>query len=390
MNLPQQSATAAADSRPIAAPRKIIGIISFMNSGGAQEALLRLARQLRARGHDMEVWFLYEVSPVHRDVAGTRVIVAKPRLSLREYLRCFVTLVKAIRAARPDAVIGFLPLGNVFGLTAAALADIPARIASQRSPGTTYGKVMRLLDRIAGSIGIYSSIVCVSGVVAGSFASYGQAYRRRLRVVHNGIEWQGSSKTAVEARAALGLPQGDFIVAALGRLSYQKNYGLLLDAVAAAPGVTLAIGGGGELANELESQARRLGIEDRVHFLGVLSRDAARDLLRAADAFAQSSLFEGQSNAVLEAMHAGLPVLLADIPEQRETIEDEHTRVLAGILAPLADVEAWAGALGALRDSPAVRHELGAAAAAMVARRFSLDRMIGGFEAAIAGAEPRR
>ncbi len=390
MNLPQQGTIAAVAARPPEARRKIVGIISFMNSGGAQEALLRLARQLRARGHEMEVWFLYEVSPVHRDTPGTRVIVPKPRLSLREYISCFVTLVKAIRSARPDAVIGFLPLGNVFGLTAAVLAGIPSRIASQRSPGTTYGRVMRLLDRVAGSIGIYSSIVCVSGVVANSFASYGRSYRRRLRVVHNGIEWQGSPKTKREARAALGLPEGDFVVAALGRLSYQKNYGLLLDAIAAAPGVTLAIGGGGELADELGSHARRLGIEARVRFLGVLTREGSRDLLRAADAFAQSSLFEGQSNAVLEAMHAGLPVLLADIPEQRETIEDERTGALAGMLAPLADVKAWADALNTLRDSAAVREQLGGAAQTLVQRRFSLERMIGGFEAAIAGTEPLR
>lgn len=370
--------------------RRIVGIISFMNSGGAQEALLRLARQLRSRGHEMEVWFLYEVSPVHRGVAGTRVFVRRSRLSLREYLTCFVAVVRALRADRPDAVIGFLPLGNVFGLTAAALAGVSARVASQRSPGTTYSKVMRLLDRIAGSVGIYSSIVCVSAAVARSFSSHGKAYRRRLRVVHNGIEWQPSPRTPAEARAALGLPAGAFLVAALGRLSHQKNYGLLLDALARAPGVTLAIGGGGELEEELEEQVRRLGIQDRVHFLGVLTRDGARDLLRAADAFVQSSLFEGQSNAVLEAMHAGLPVLLADIPEQRETIQDEQTGALAGILVPLGDVAAWSAALISLRDRAALRDQLGAAARAMVADRFSLNRMIGGFETAIADAERRR
>ncbi len=122
-------------------PRKIIGVISFMNAAGAQEALMRLARQMRARGHDMEVWFLYQQDAIHADEPFIRVFETRASLTPVQYLSVFIRLWRALRAAKPEAVLGFLPLGNVFGLTAAALAGVPVRIASQRAPGWTFGRV---------------------------------------------------------------------------------------------------------------------------------------------------------------------------------------------------------------------------------------------------------
>lgn len=367
-------------------PTKVVGIISFMNAAGAQEALLRLAKQMRARGHDMEVWFLYEEDTIHRNEPKIKVFFHKTSLSPIEYLKCFWQLVGALRAAKPDAVVGFLPLGNVFGMFAGALAGVPHRVASQRAPGNTFGSVMRKLDRILGSCGVYGPIVCVSNAVKDSFARYPSRYRKRLQVVHNGIEWVPSTLSREEARKALGLPQDRFIAGAIGRMKTQKNYPFLLQVVAATPGVTVAIAGDGALRPELDALAASLGITDRVIFLGALDREQIRHLLKASDIFIQASLYEGQSNAVLEAMHQGLPILVSDIPEQRETVVDDDGKE-AALLAPLGDVKAWAAQFGKLRDDEALRRRLAAEAQEMVARRFSLKRMIDGFETVLTRAE---
>jgi len=142
-----------------ARPLRIVGVTSFMNAAGAQEALLRIARQLRRRGHHMSVWFLYEEAPVFRGEPDTYTFVERPRLSPIEYLKVFFALRDRIRRERPDVVVGFLPLGQVFGAIAAASAGVKARIASQRTPGFTYGRVMRHLDRICGTTGLYRRIV---------------------------------------------------------------------------------------------------------------------------------------------------------------------------------------------------------------------------------------
>jgi len=359
---------------------KIIGIVSFMNTAGAQEALLRLARQLRVRGYDAEVWFLYEEVPVYHGEPFTRTFLRKTKPSLWEYALIFFRLIRALRQEKPDAVIGFLPLGNVLGMTAALLAGVQVRIASQRAPSTTFGSVMRVLDRILGSIGVYTSVVCVSDAVRHSFDGYGKRYRKLLSVVHNGIEWSESELDKGSARQRLQLPHAEFIYVALGRMKSQKNYSFLLDAFSDTERGFLVIAGDGELRKSLETQAEKLKLLDRLIFLGNISREETRHLLRASDAFVQASTYEGQSNAVLEAMHEGLPILVNDIPEQRETIVDHDTGEKAGLLATVNDKATWVTSLQRLSDDADLRRHLSASAQQMVARRFTLDRMIDGFE----------
>ena len=369
---------------------KVIGIVSFMNTAGAQEALLRLARQLRIRGYDAEVWFLYEEVPVYHGEPFTRTFLRKAKPNLLDYVSIFFRVIRALRQEKPDAVVGFLPLGNVLGLTAALLAGVDIRIASQRAPGPTFGRVMRSLDRILGSIGVYTAVVCVSDAVRRSFGTYGERYRKRLSVVHNGIEWRGSDLTKSEARKTLGLPADEFIYVALGRMKRQKNYPFLLDAFAGTTSGSLVVAGDGELRPSLEKQAETLQLSNRLVLLGNISRDETRHLLRAADAFVQASLYEGQSNAVLEAMHEGLPILVNDIPEQRETIVDDDIGQSGGLLATVDDKANWIDLLQRLRDDADLRRTLSASAQQIVARRFTLDRMIDGFEQKLVSPTARR
>jgi glycosyltransferase involved in cell wall biosynthesis len=368
--------------------KKIVGVISFMNPAGAQEAIMRLMHQLRLRGHETEVWFLYAKSHCFSGHPGVRVLLSKPRLSLVDTVRMFFRLVAMLRQRRPDVVVGFLPLATILGLTAAALAGVPLRIASQRSPGPTFGRLMRWLDRICGSHGIYSRIVCVSESVRQSFAHYPPAYAERMGVVNNGIAWKPSLLEKTQARDSFGIAQDFPLIVATGRFVPQKNYDLMIRAMATTPRLRLAIAGDGPLHAAAESLARDLCAEDRIHFLGALSHDRVNDLLRAGDGFVQTSLFEGQSNSTLEAMHEGLPIICSDIPMQRETVCEENGEPTA-LLVPLDDFEGWRSALLHLRDEPAAAAELGARARALVSRRFTLQRMIDGFENVILEKETR-
>jgi glycosyltransferase involved in cell wall biosynthesis len=360
--------------------RTIVGLVSFMAAAGPQGAMFRLMRQLRLRGHNAEIWFLYERSPCYRGQEGVRVILPKARLSLLDIPRLFFRLVRMLRAERPDAVVGFLPLANILGLAAAAACGVRLRIASQRLPASTFGRLMRPLDRLLGVRGIYSRIVCVSESVKESFARYPLSYRERLSVVHNGIEWLPSTLDKPEARAGLGLPPQWPLLVATGDLVQQKNYDLMVRVVATTPRVRLAIAGDGSLRAAIEQLARDLGAEERIHFLGRLEHGQVMDLLRAADGFIQTSFYEGQSNSTLEAMHEGLAIICSDIPMQRETVCDENGKPTA-ILVPLSDFEGWRAAVLQLRDRSAVALE-GGRAKALVLRRFGLARMIDGFEEA--------
>jgi glycosyltransferase involved in cell wall biosynthesis len=83
-------------------------------------------------------------------------------------------------------------------------------------------------------------------------------------------------------------------------------------------------------------------------------------------------------------MHQGLPIIVSDIPEQRETVADEDTGEVGALLPPLGEVEAWTKALDSLAADPGLRTRLSATAQAIVIRKFTLTRMIDGFEAVLA------
>jgi glycosyltransferase involved in cell wall biosynthesis len=369
--------------------KKIIGVISFMNPAGAQEALMRLMTQLRRRGHETEIWFLYAKSSCFRGQPGVRVVLDKPRLSPLDVARIFFRLLALMRRTKPDVVVGFLPLATVLGLVAAMVAGVKARIASQRSPGPTFGGLLRRLDRVAGSRGVYSRIVCVSDSVRESFAAHPPAYREKLMVVNNGIAWIPSTLDKAAARAGFSIPDDFPLLVATGRFVPQKNYDLMVRALATTPRLRLAIAGDGPLHGDCRALARDLGADDRIHFLGALPHDRVSDLLRAADGFVQTSLFEGQSNSTLEAMHEGLAIVCSDIPMQRETVCEENGAAAARLVA-LEDFEGWREAMIALRDDPAAAAGMGARARALVQRRFTLDRMIDGFENVILETESQR
>jgi glycosyltransferase involved in cell wall biosynthesis len=298
----------------------------------------------------------------------------------------FLRLLRLMRRVKPEVVVGFLPLATVLGLVAAMLAGVKMRIASQRSPGPTFGGLLRRLDRVAGSRGVYSRIVCVSEAVRQSFGGYPASYRGKLSVVNNGIAWVPSGMEKAAARTSFAIPADYPLVVATGRFVPQKNYDLMVRVMATTPRLRLAIAGDGPLCAGCKTLARDLGAEDRIHFLGALPHDRVIDLLRAADGFVQTSLFEGQSNSILEAMHEGLPIICSDIPMQRETLCEENGEP-AAILAPLENFESWRAAFLRLRDDGRFTAELGIRARALVSRRFTLNRMIDGFETIILGEE---
>jgi glycosyltransferase involved in cell wall biosynthesis len=168
------------------------------------------------------------------------------------------------------------------------------------------------------------------------------------------------------------------VILNIGRLAEQKNQGLLLRALAAMSAGHLVLAGDGEDRGDLEAAAVRLGIADRVSFLGEVKRADIPDLLRAADIFAMPTRFEGQSNALLEAMHAGLAIVSSDIPAQVETLGGPGPEA-AGELLPLDGDEAWIAALEALVSDAGRRAAL-AERARVRAQLFTAGRMADGFE----------
>jgi colanic acid/amylovoran biosynthesis glycosyltransferase len=118
-----------------------------------------------------------------------------------------------------------------------------------------------------------------------------------------------------------------------------------------------------------------LGLEGRVHLHGRLSPEEVRDKLQQADAFLLSSLSEGISNAALEAMACGLPVVTTDCGGMREAIRTN----VEGIIVPVRESKEMSQALATLWDDTELRTRMGQAARKRVLQEFTLSQQVNNF-----------
>jgi glycosyltransferase involved in cell wall biosynthesis len=207
----------------------------------------------------------------------------------------------------------------------------------------------------------------------------------RVATVYDGILLDDAAPHGREARTALGLPVDAPVVGAVARLSAQKRLDRLIVAVSRLPGVHLALAGEGELDRELRALAVRLGLEDRVHFLGFRT-DIAR-VLSALDVFAITSDREGMANAMLEAMAAGVPVVSTPVSGADEALFTDGEGRSPGLIVE-ADPSGLAEAMKSILDVPAVRLAMGEEGRRRVRQSFSYEGMLDAWEAVLGGDAP--
>jgi glycosyltransferase involved in cell wall biosynthesis len=164
-----------------------------------------------------------------------------------------------------------------------------------------------------------------------------------------------------ELRAELELVGA--VLAFAGRLGPQKALGVALEAVAAVPGVTLAIAGDGPDRPQLERHARELGLDGRARFLGAVSREGVLRLFRAADASVVSSAWENLPHTVVEALAVGSPVIATAVGGVPEVVRDGEN----GLLVPPGDPDALAEAIRRFFADDDLRRRLAEAAPGSVA-----------------------
>lgn len=218
---------------------------------------------------------------------------------------------------------------------------------------------------------------CVSDAMAGTVARYG-ADPDKVLVERPAVPVADLAPLAERRRDH----DGPLRVLSIGRLQWVKGFDDALRAmarlVASGRPVEYRIVGEGPDREKLTFLIDELGLGGSVTLVGVQSQAEVRDQLVWADAMVLSSLSEGISNAVLEAMAAGLPVVSTDCGGMVEVIDSGTD----GFVVPVGDVAAMADQLGRLADDPALRASIGRAAAARAVASFDLERQVRGFVAA--------
>lgn len=192
----------------------------------------------------------------------------------------------------------------------------------------------------------------------------------------------GDSARAL-ARAGLDISPSAHVVTTVGRLTAIKQTALFLDvaAIVAAQDreAVFVVAGDGELRGDLEQQARALGIDRRVRFLG-WRRDLAA-IYGASDVFLLTSRNEGTPVALIESLASGVPGVSTDVGGVRDVLESDAV----GLLAADGEPAALAGHVISLLADPDRRRRMGVAGRALVVARYDLDRLVADIEALYRG-----
>lgn len=354
--------------------RVVMTIIEFAPIlGGAQRQLASLAPLLAARGVEAHVITRAVPGvPAHEHVAGAEVhrLAAPGAKATASPIWTGLALAR-IHALRPDVVHAFsLFSPTTVAVLAERLLGVPSAVKVLR--GGEAGDVRRLLRKrfarpraraIVRSVGRF---VAISDEIDGELASMGVPAERTLRIP-NGVDPSRFAPVDAAVRSArrerLALGAGP-VVLHCGRWVPEKRVDLLLDVWPRVrsrhPDAELVLLGAGPCEAELRAKAG-----EGVHFIGQV--DDVAPYLEAADVFALPSTVEGLSNAMLEAMAAGLAVVATAVGGALDVIEDGRS----GRLVRVDDAEGLTRALLEVCE-PARGATLGRAARDAVVRHHSL------------------
>lgn len=264
---------------------------------------------------------------------------------------------------------------NLYGRLAGIVAGVPVIIPSFHnlylSPDRPKFHRM-LINRL---LAVWSDrLVAVSRAVAEDIQRFDRVSPEKIRIIHNGVDIERFrvSINKKDARRMFGLPEEGRIVGSLGRLTQQKGYEYLIEAVSDIREVVVVIAGDGPQKAELQRKCESLGVECR--FLGAIPPEEVPCFLRALDIFCSPSLWEGLPSALIEALASGLPVVVSDIPPHREIAGD------AGVYVSPADSTGLGRAIKGLIDDTS-RHKRFIRAAMERAELFSIYKTIREYEA---------
>lgn len=347
---------------------KVFHLITGLTIGGAEKMLLLTLPKLA------EQQMVCSIIPRQKigeelEALGTAVHY----LNLRSLfdIRAPYKLWRLLRRERPDILVTYLLHADIMGRIIGRLASVPVIVSSLRCAHKDKPWLVKLSRW---TVPLAHHFVAVSSSVQRWAEQQLRVPADKITVIHNGlvVPTLPTNVMKQQLKQRLQLPADHDIVTYVGRLDPQKGLEYLLTALALLPEtihqqLTVLLVGDGPSRASLQQQANNVGLGSLVHFLG-FRRDVT-DLLAVTDIFVSPTMFEGISNAIMEAMSLAKPVITTDIPENRELIDSNQN----GILVQVCNSTALAQHIESLLQHPIERDRLGQNARATMLRQFSLE-----------------
>jgi glycosyltransferase involved in cell wall biosynthesis len=362
---------------------RVLMVINSLGGGGAEHSLAELLPSFREAGIEPLVACLKRrkegvEEEVHRAVVPVSYLPGNNLLTWAAQLR------KLAVSKRATLIHTSIFEADIVGRLAAIGTEIPVLTSLVN---TSYVDV-RLSDPNVRRFGLWA-VRMADGWTARHLTTHFHAISHtvkeasvealgispdRITVIERGRNTERLGRLSAtrrnRARKQLGLSEDDEVVVSVGRQEFQKGQKFLLQAmaelVARRPRIRLLIAGRhGNASTELSAEHRRLGLGNKVRFLGY--REDVPEILASADLFVFPSLYEGAGGALIEAMGLGLPVVASDIPSTREMTGD------SACLVPAGSATALARGIGTLLDNPETARALGGRGLENFSSRFTLE-----------------
>lgn len=348
-------------------------IIPTLDQSGAEKQFCLLAEGLSNAGIDVEVVALTRGGPLEErlNAAGIPVQILNKRFRFDLLVIRRLRIIFAER--KPDIVLSYLFAGNSYArLALLGTKKRPRVIISERCVDTWKSRWQLMVDQFLQSR--TDLLIANSASVAEFYKSKGFP-NEKIRVVPNGVNpppMPTFSKDELCQQAEI--PIGSRLIAYSGRLAPQKRLKDLLWAIQmlrlSHPDTYLLVIGEGPLKDELKEYARATEAATHTRFLG--HRDDAGSLLHLVDAFWLGSEFEGMSNSLMEAMACGKPVVVSDIPPNRELVE--HGK--SGWVANLGDSAGFTQYTIKMLEDPQLAQQIGEEGRQRMTDNFAVESLI--------------
>lgn len=346
-------------------------------AGGAEKHLEMLISNLDYSCFRVDVVQLGEGDLGNKDTIGGARIYHLPlgRLLSPSGIKRAFEIYRIMRAGAYDCVISIFESSDLISVAFARIAGVRALISNRRDTGFKNSPRLKAIYRRINSC--FDVIIAVSDAVRESLMKQGVA-NTRIHVIWNAVdEMRFRDLDAARVRAERSIPGDATVLGLIANLKPVKDHATAIEAVAAlhhrGKPVHLLLAGDGPLRSELETLVSNRGLNSFVHFLGM--REDVVSVLAAMDIFVLSSLTEGMSNAMLEAMAAGKPIVASAVGGNLEVVQQG----IQGFLVPPKDVTAFTDALDKLVDSKTLRERMGDAARQRVREKFSVSAMVNSY-----------
>lgn len=357
-----------------------ISVVHFCNErvrGGAEEHMLTLLRGLNRHLFRLHLVCTPELARLMKHDLPSDVEVFQLRLDKPWQMWSAMQLAEILRRRRVEILHSHLFYASLFSSPVAWMCSVPVVVETPhvREVWRQGLKSRYTIDRLVGHC--VTHYIAVSEANGRYLAEQKGLPAQKISVIHNGSDLnrfrQARCKSA-QKRATLGLQKEELVLLVAGRLEPQKGHSILLKALPqvrhAFPNVRAVFAGEGALVRQLQQQARDLGLEEVVDFVGFQSN--MEDWFSVADITVLPSFYEGLPLAAIESLAAGTPVIATAVDGTPEIVIHERTGLT---VAPGADDE-LATAICALLADPKLRSQFGSAGRAWVEQEFSQERQI--------------